>query len=122
MLLRFLVRESAGDGRTRLRAEIYELGRDLVVILGGGEIHLGSATLADPLPAGRSRTSSVTGEGHRESELSIRLSEAILAATGRRTVTLAGVHLDEITQDEIEQIRENTAALALRLQRSLGNS
>jgi hypothetical protein len=106
---------SAGRGRTRVHARIYEVGGDLLAVLSGEGAHIGAATIAEAIPGETGRVATVSARGHREAELTEYLSEAICSATGRRTVAIAGVHLDRITVAEIESIRRNVRKLVGRL-------
>jgi len=106
---------SAGEGRTRVHATIYEVGDDLLVILGGEGAHLGAASLAEGSPDDRGRPVHLSAPGHREVELTDRVSCEVAAATGRRTLAVAGIHLDRIRRDEIEAVRANARALIPRL-------
>lgn len=103
---------ATGRGRTRVHAEIYAVGPDLLVILGGEGQHIGAASIAEASPGEKSGIATVSSRGHREAELTEFLSEAVCTATGRRTVTIAGIHLDRITKTEIETIRQNVRQLA----------
>ena len=102
---------SAGRGRTRVYAEIYDVGSDLLTILGGEGQHRGAASIAEATPEELSDVETISARGHREAELTEYLSKAICSATGRRTVTIAGIHLDRITEAEIETIRRNVRQL-----------
>lgn len=101
---------SAGNGRTRVEVEIFEVGSDLLAIIGGEGSHIGAATLAERVLDGI-HSSTMCAPGHREAELTRQFSDAVASATGRRTLTIAGIHLDRITGSEIEAIRRNTREL-----------
>jgi hypothetical protein len=101
----------AGRGRTRVHAKIYEVGSDLLTVLGGEGQHIGAASIAEASSGETGDVATISARGHREAELTEYLSKAICAATGRRTVTIAGIHLDRITKAEIETIRQNVRQL-----------
>ena len=67
--------------------------------------------MAEAIPDAEPRLSTLVAPPHKEAELTEYLSRAICAATGRRTVAVAGIHLDAITKDEIETIRGNVRRL-----------
>jgi len=106
---------SAGRGRTRVYAEIYEVGSDLLAILGGEGLHIGAASIAEATPGKTSDVATISARRHREAELTEYFSKAVCSATGRRTVAIAGVHLDRITKAEIETIRQNVRQLVRQL-------
>ena len=102
---------AAGDGRTRVHAELYRIGSDILAVLGGAGPHIGAASLSGTEPGDRVNVSTLAAWGHKEPELTERLSRAIASSTGRRTLTVAGIHLDGITSEEIETIRRNVGEL-----------
>jgi hypothetical protein len=106
---------AAGRGRTRVRADVYRVGPDLLVVLGGEGQHLGAVSMAETAPGEDASVATVGARGHKEPELTEVLSRAVCAATGRRTVVVAGIHLDRITRDEIESIRRNVRRLVPQL-------
>lgn len=109
------VRASARDasGRFELTASLTRVGRDLVVVIGGGERpHVGSVVLAQPVPS-RSRPGSwsascsvVTIPPHKEEPLARRVAEELVAATGAVVVATAGVHDDGLDRDGIRTYLE----------------
>ena len=101
-----------GDGRTRLELELYEIGSDLLAVLNGAGPHIGAATLAERVVDSPAHLTTLTSSGHREAELTLELSNTITNATGRRTLAIAGVHLDGITKAEIGSIRRSVRRLA----------
>jgi hypothetical protein len=107
-----LISISAGEGRTEVRAEVFEVGSDLLIVIGGEGPHIGAATLVDSSDA---EPQTLRVGRHREGELSDLVARTVSGATGRRTLTVAGIHLDRITKDEIEKIRHNVRQLAMRI-------
>ncbi len=101
-----------GQGRTRLDLEVYEIGSDLLVVLNGAGPHIGAATLAEHVVDAPAHLTTLTSLGHREAELTLELSNTLTNATGRRTLAIAGVHLDGITKAEIAAIRRTVRRLA----------
>jgi hypothetical protein len=98
---------SAGRGRTRVRVELYRVGADLLAVLDGEGAHIGAATLAEAVSGETDHVATACARGHREAELTEYVSRTLSTATGRRTLTVAGIHLDRITKAEIEEIRAN---------------
>jgi hypothetical protein len=103
---------SVGQGRTRVDLELYEVGADLLAVLGGAGAHIGAATLAERAADAPSTLSTLTAIGHREAELTLEFSNAVTSATGRRTLAIAGIHLDGITKPEIQAIRRAVRKLS----------
>jgi hypothetical protein len=127
-----LERFSAGSGRTKVVVEFYEVGTDLLAIIGGEGPHIGAASLAEREPAGGStRLSTISAAGHREAELTDRFAREVSRATGRRMLAVCGIHLDRIERSEIEAIRSHvgelismcsSAEVSARLSRASGGS
>ena len=91
-------------------AQMNFLGDDLLVILWGGEEHIGAVGMAQPRPSlsDPSRigaTSSVfTYVGHKEDVVVKMMSEGIAGGLNRKVVVVAGIHWDGITTEGIEII------------------
>jgi len=113
---------AVGDGRTRVYCHAYEVGRDLLVVLGGEGIHIGAASLAQRSAGGGTSSSRLVARlddgserRHKEGELTDRVAARLTDATGRLTLVVSGIHVDRIGRDEIEQIRTNVEELATSL-------
>ena len=106
-----------GGGRTGVYGAVYEVGPDLFVVIGGTGLHIGAATLAEPLPGESIGLQAIVGHTevpgrmHKEGELTDRTARHIAEATGRRTLAVSGIHLDRISKQEIEAIRANVDRL-----------
>lgn len=105
-----------GTGRTRLRMRVLRMGEDMCVLLDGGhKPHMGAMALAGAgAPA-----SALTLPGHREDDLARRLSENLSAALGVSVAVLCGIHVADVTRDEIALIYETAHSLARELPRLL---
>jgi hypothetical protein len=111
-----------GHGRTEVFGTVYAVGSDLLVLIGGRGLHIGAASLAEPGLGNGLALSGVTGQGHKEGELTDKVAQRLAAATGRRVLAVSGIHLDRITKAEIEEIRSNVERLSLQLVSSLAES
>lgn len=101
----------AGRGRTRVWGELYEVGPDLLLLIGGEGLHIGAASLAERRSGEPLAARGISAAGHKEPELTDRLCVRLAEATGRRTLAVAGIHLDGITREEIDAIRANVEEL-----------
>lgn len=127
-----------GEARTRVRIRAFAQGADLVVIVDGEGAHVGAATLVAPgaplvqpgkIPGAgadgpRARKPSwrdtVVAPPHREAEITREVASAVARATGKRTLCAAGIHVDDITRDEIRRIRANVRVAIRALVAELG--
>lgn len=110
-----VTRIEVGEGRTRVDARLFEIGPDLLVVVGGEGRHVGAASIAEIVGDGGPSLESLSIPGHRERELTDRMARELAKATGRRTLALAGIHLDRIRSEEIEAIRRNVTRLIQEL-------
>lgn len=113
-------RVESGAGRTHLSARVLFQGQSPVVVVSGGEAHIGAVALAEPVAredtaehAGvrRATVSLLVRTGHREDELAAVAARRISTASGEPAVVCAGIHLDAITTEEIDQVRRNMETL-----------
>ena len=118
-----LLTGNAGGGKLFMRAE--ETGRDwTVIVTGGAAPHIGCAVLAVPRESlredgERSSTGSVLNvTGHKDEEICRYAAERLAAATGRIVVCTGGVHIEGITKDQIDGIRDMAAEMTERLVRA----
>jgi len=100
-----------GEGRTRVWLKRANMGSDVVLLLGGGEEHVGCVVVCEP---GKESKTIVLGT-HRDMEVAEPLAREMAGASGKTVVCVAGIHLDEITAEEIEEVRGNCRKLARRL-------
>lgn len=113
---------TAGDGETRLTAEILMLGNDLCISLLGGRGHLGSVVMAeprlslDPFLNSYSATSSVINRlGHKD-ELMIRAAaEKIAASLKVNVVICGGCHLEDPDKEELQKVLDNAMIIAEKI-------
>ena len=107
-----------GAGRTQVAFSWQTHGADLRVHIGGGADHIGAAALAAP-------TTSVQTAGvppHREEEIVREVADRLAEQLHVTVCVTAGIHVDQITRQEIQAIRAACAAGADRLIQLLRNS
>ena len=122
------IKLSHQKGRFKIEANAILVGEDLIVsIWGGSGPHVGAVAMAVPRSSLRnsdviSATSSVlTRVGHKEDDIVKKVSERLSSELGKVVVVSAGIHWDDITNDEINIIRlvcdEMTCRLVQRVRR-----
>lgn len=94
-----------------LQVSVKKIGQDLLVSVEGGQKpHIGCVIQSVPRPSltgdgSYSATSSVLNlTGHKDEYLCRKLSEQICAACQTTVVCTGGVHIDQITKEEICEI------------------
>ncbi len=120
------IRLGSGEGRCRVLVDAKFIGPDIVVMLWGGDCpHIGSVAVSVPYQrAGednnRATTSVYNFIGHMDDELSKMLSEKITTVFNIKAVVTAGVHLNNISSEDIAEIRNNTEKVCSMLLSWLG--
>jgi hypothetical protein len=91
--------------RTEITLEVKKLGEDYLLTLTGGKEHAGAVAvgLFDE-KSGRASSSVLTLPGHREEQLALDSARRVSRATEKTTVVVAGIHVDNISQEEIKEI------------------
>ena len=94
---------------------------DVVVVVTGGYDHIGAIGLAIPRPSleDQNRTSAtssiLTMLGHKEDVVARYVSEKVAAATNRNVVVIAGIHYDNLVQEDLEILREQWVILTKKI-------
>jgi hypothetical protein len=100
------------DSRFPLQAVVIPMGEDLLIsITGGTRPHLGGLSLVDGSPGG-SFSQVLVLPGHREDEPALAVGRQVAQATGRVVAVAVGIHWDDLTKREIQEIRRNWQKLA----------
>ncbi|MCL2862814.1 MAG: hypothetical protein FWE54_01765 [Methanimicrococcus sp.] len=94
-------------GRVTLVLEGKDVGGDLLVTLTGGAAHIGAAALAyRDSETGRTTASVLCAPGHKEEEIALRGSKIISKGLNKTVLFSVGIHLDDITPEEIAEIEK----------------
>lgn len=111
-----------GKGQYVVYCNASEIGRDLVVTLHGGDRpHVGAVALGIPRPSladAKKISASVsvlTLTGHKEDELAKMTAHRLASTLNRVTVVTAGLHIDHISQEGIETLKNNAVKVSDRL-------
>lgn len=90
---------------------LIDVGNDLcVVIFGGDDPHIGCVTLGIPRPSldnndTISSTSSIINKlGHKDDKIALYVSEKLVPALNKDIAISCGIHIDNITNNEIDII------------------
>ena len=117
---------TARQGRLNIYLRVFRLGRDIQVLCGGGASHIGAVALAAPAQAHTQghtppseRPEQIEAQllalpGHKEDALALRMAQAMAEALHCSVCVSAGIHYDNITRAEIEQVEQMVQDLTRR--------
>jgi len=95
---------SVGEGRYIVKLESYNVGKDmLIVITGGEEDHIGSATLIET----KGHLQTMIKKGHQDHVVSERMANIIYDTIGKDLLVVCGIHIDDASKDEIDILINN---------------
>ncbi|HME42021.1 MAG TPA: hypothetical protein VKF36_02955 [Syntrophorhabdales bacterium] len=113
---------SVKQGKFKINAAIREMGPDILVAIWGGTFpHIGAVGMAQVRQSLRdaeetSATSSVfTFLGHKEDLLAKPFAEELTRKLARNSVVVAGIHWDNLTDDEIEMVEKLCRKLTAKI-------
>ncbi len=97
---------TVGAGRTAVQLRLLEQGRDILVLISGGDAHVGAIAACDGriVPTAAVKGGTVQMPGHREGPLATEAAETLAAAAGRTCAAVVGIHQDQATPAEIQDI------------------
>ena len=99
---------SKGKGRTRVSLLANCMGDDLIVSICNENAHIGAVAVGEyHAESQRTSVSVITRPGHKDDIIAREAAKLISNAGKRPVCVIAGIHLDNITPDEISKIIEN---------------
>ena len=97
-----------GSERTKVTLTYYKLGESFVVAIYNENPHLGAIAMGEyDNAAKRTSGSVITSCGHKEDTIALQAAHKISRQTEKSACVIAGIHLDNITLPEIEEISNN---------------
>ena len=105
-----------GAGRTKVSLAMHYIGKDLVVCLFNKQGHLGAVAVADySFEENRASASVIARLGHRDDTVAYYTARTLCKRLKKPVCAIAGIHLDNITEEEIAQITCNCENLVQKL-------
>ncbi len=98
------------EGDFEVSALVDRVGEDVLVLLTGGQPHVGAIAVAQPRPSRTDpRKSSSTASvfavlGHKEDAVAKKAAEDLSSKLGRTVVMVAGLHWDALSADDISVV------------------
>ena len=109
-----------GNGRTEVHLSAQWIGDDLIICLFNEKGHLGAVAVADFYSSeNRASTSVITRLGHKDDAVAHQAAHDLCKRLKKPVCAIAGIHLDNITNEEIKQIVRNCDKLVDELSRQL---
>ena len=106
----------AGEGRPHVVVRATRLGNDLVVYIFNKNAHLGAVAIGEwNSEHHRASVSVHTRPGHKDDAVAQAAAHAICKSTRSPVCVIAGIHLQEITSEEIKQVLSNVEIAVGRL-------
>ena len=94
----------AGEGRYSVRLESYNIGKDmLIVITGGEEDHIGAASLIEE----KDHVQTIIKKGHQDHVISEKMANIIYDTIGKDLLVVCGIHIDDASKEEIDILMDN---------------
>lgn len=97
-----------GTGRTQISLEHFLMGNDVVVQIFNQYAHIGAVAIGEyDAKNKRASVSVVTRLGHKDDAIAQKAAYLICKSTQKTVCVIAGVHLDDITLEEIKIFQKN---------------
>jgi len=105
-----------GDGRTKVSLRSYGIGDDIAVFIYNRNAHIGSVAVGEyDFKSERASVSLITRLGHKDDAIARRAAYLISKATQKPVCVIAGVHIENITDEEITEIVAKTESAIIEL-------
>ena len=98
-----------GEGRAKIDVAVDSMGSDLVVRIYNQDAHVGAVAIGDyDHEHERASVSLITRLGHKDDVVAKEAAYLLSKSMRRSVCVVAGVHVDNITAEEIDKILANT--------------
>jgi hypothetical protein len=101
-----------GEDRTQVTLLANKIGSDFVIYIYNQNAHIGAVAVADyEHTSQRTSVSVMTRLGHKDDAIAQKAAYLICKSIKKPVCVIAGIHLDDITKEEIEEILAKTEAV-----------
>ena len=91
-----------GEGKYKIYLKSIQIGNDLLVIITGGDEHIGGVSLSEA-----NLLSSIKKTNHKDYVVSKMLAPIIYKKLNKDTLVVCGIHLDNATKTDIDILLKN---------------
>ena len=103
---------SKGKGRTRINLCAHSLGDSMVILVFNENAHIGAVAVGEyDYKSKRTSTSVITRPGHKDDTIAQEAAYLISKHTQGPSCVIVGIHLDNITDGEINSLLRNAELL-----------
>ena len=103
---------TSGRGKYTVWLRRYEIGEDLVFLLGGGErSHVGGVVIAEP----GKKIQAIRLSGHYDDIVLKPIAETACKKYKTKVIAIGGVHVDNATKEEINLLVKNCEKLVKKI-------
>lgn len=101
-----------GTGRTELTLDYSYSGEDVSLVITGGRAHVGAVAVGYYRDGDDGViTKTIVVPSHKEGEIASMFASTVAKHLHCTTVCTAGIHLEDITKEEIDAINDNAVQL-----------
>ena len=112
-----------GEGRTKVKLLANNMGSDLIVCIYNENAHIGAVALGEyDHQQERASVSVITRLGHKDDAVAQKAAYLMRKSLKKPVCVIAGIHLDNITQVEIDKILTNAEIAVGEFINSRGNA
>ena len=102
---------TTGEGRT-ISLLAYHMGNELIVCIHNENAHIGAVAVGEyDSKEKRTSCSVITRLGHKDDVIAQEAARLISKHTKKPVCVIVGIHIDNITRGEIDQVLENASSL-----------
>ena len=103
---------SRGEGRTEVQLKAQWMGSDPVIFISNKNAHIGAVSVGEYDPVTRrTSTSMITRLGHKDDAVAQKAAYRISKACKKPVCVIAGIHLEDISSQEIGEILGNAQSI-----------
>lgn len=109
-----------GKDRIKVSLSAYRMGDGFIISIFNENAHIGAVAVGEyDLKEKRVSCSVLTRLGHKDDAVAYQAAHAVSKCTKKPVCVVAGIHLDKITESEIDSILKNAKNLVSQLCRAL---